>query len=412
MQKRIRDTYVARQPILNAKRQTLGYELLFRDGESNAYPSHIESNRATYRLIVENFLSIGTNPSIGASRCFINFAQESLLRLLPFSLPKEQIVVEILETCIPNDELFEAVKEIHANGYLIALDDFVYKPEWERFLPYVHIVKIDIMATGLEESCALIKERLAMGVKRRFLAERVETEEEFIATRSAGFTFFQGYFFSKPVVVRQRYLSPEQVIAMDLFRAVCQPEVDFEQIETIVARDVALSYKLLRFVNTMSNRIEVPISSFRQALVYLGQDKLKIFVSLVVASFVSAYKPKEIYTLCLQRAQFFLLMSDDNPFEQLREQAFIIGLFSMLDALLDMPLEELVKQLPLCKAIKVALLERKGPYGTLLQLEECYESADWSGMESACQQLNLSINEVMPRINQAQRWSQDLIKVV
>ena len=176
MQKRIRDTYVARQPILNAKRQTLGYELLFRDGESNAYPSHIESNRATYRLIVENFLSIGTNPSIGASRCFINFAQESLLRLLPFSLPKEQIVVEILETCIPNDELFEAVKEIHANGYLIALDDFVYKPEWERFLPYVHIVKIDIMATGLEESCALIKERLAMGVKRRFLAERVETE--------------------------------------------------------------------------------------------------------------------------------------------------------------------------------------------------------------------------------------------
>ncbi|TMX37522.1 EAL domain-containing protein [Vibrio sp. Hep-1b-8] len=408
----MRDTYVARQPILNAKRQTLGYELLFRDGESNAYPSHIESNRATYRLIVENFLSIGTNPCIAASRCFINFPHESLVRLLPLSLPKEQIVVEILETCIPNDELFLAVKEIHANGYLIALDDFVYKPEWERFLPLVHIVKIDIMATGLEESCALIKERLAMGVKRKFLAERVETEEEFLATRSAGFSFFQGYFFSKPVVIRQRYLSPAQVIAMDLFRAVCQPQVDFEQIERIAARDVALSFKLLRFVNTMSNRIEVPISSFRQALVYLGQDKLKILVSLVVASFVSAYKPKEIYTLCLQRAQFFQLMSDDNPFEQLREQAFIIGLFSMLDALLDMPLEELVNQLPLCKAIKVVLLERKGPYGTLLQLEECYESADWTGMESACQQLNLSIHEVMPRINQAQRWSQDLIKVV
>ncbi|MEF1256209.1 EAL and HDOD domain-containing protein [Vibrio sp. M260112] len=408
----MRDTYVARQPILNAKRQTLGYELLFRDGESNAYPSHIESNRAIYRLIVENFLSIGTNPCIAASRCFINFPHESLVRLLPLSLPKEQIVVEILETCIPNDELFLAIKEIHANGYLIALDDFVYKPEWERFLPLVHIVKIDIMATGLEESCALIKERLAMGVKRKFLAERVETEEEFLATRSAGFSFFQGYFFSKPVVIRQRYLSPEQVIAMDLFRAVCQPQVDFEQIERSVTRDVALSFKLLRFVNTMSNRIEVPISSFRQALVYLGQDKLKIFVSLVVASFVSAYKPKEIYTLCLQRAQFFQLMSDDNPFEQLREQAFIIGLFSMLDALLDMPLEELVNQLPLCKAIKVVLLERKGPYGTLLQLEECYESADWTGMESACQQLNLSIHEVMPRINQAQRWSQDLIKVV
>lgn len=412
MQKRMRDTYVARQPILNAKRQTLGYELLFRDGENNAYPAHVESNRATYRLIVENFLSIGTNPALATSRCFINFPHSSLVRLLPLSLPKEQIVVEVLETCTPNDELFAAIKQIHANGYLIALDDFVYKPEWERFLPYVQIVKIDIMATGLEESCALVKERLAKGVKRKFLAERVETEEEFIATRSAGFSFFQGYFFSKPQIVRQRYVSPQHAIAMELFKEVCQPEVDFEKVERIVARDVALSYKLLRFVNTMSNRIEVPISSFRQALVYLGQDKLKIFVSLAVASFVSANKPKEIYTLCLQRAQFFLLMANDNPFNQFREQAFLIGLLSLLDSMLDMSLKDLVEQLPLAAAIKVALLERQGPFGDLLRLEECYESADWQGMEAACDQLNLSLNEVMPRISQAQRWSQDLNTIV
>lgn len=408
----MRDTYVARQPILNAKRQTLGYELLFRDGESNAYPAHVDSNRATYRLIVENFLTIGTNPALAKSRCFINFPHSSLVRLLPLSLPKEQIVVEVLETCTPNDELFEAIKQIHASGYLIALDDFVYKPEWERFLPYVQIVKIDIMATGLEESCALVKERLAKGVKRRFLAEKVETEQEFLATRSAGFTFFQGYFFSKPQVISQRYVSPQHVIAMELFREVCKPSVDFEKVEKIVARDVALSYKLLRFVNTMSNRIETPISSFRQALVYLGQDKLKIFVSLAVASFVSARKPQEIYTLSLQRAQFFLLMSNDNPFNQYREQAFLIGLLSLLDSMLDMSLKDLVEQLPLSETIKAALLEREGPYGDLLKLEECYERADWQGVESACQRLNLSFNEVMPRISQAQRWSQDLNIVI
>lgn len=405
-------TYVARQPILNAKRQTLGYELLFRDGESNAYPAHIDSNRATYRLIAENFLSLGTNPALSSSRCFINFPHSSLVRLLPLSLPKQQIVVEVLETCTPDDELFAAIKQIHAHGYLIALDDFVYKPEWERFLPYVQIVKIDIMATGLEQSCALVKERIARGIKRKFLAERVETEEEFVATRSAGFSFFQGYFFSKPQIVRQRYISPQQVIALELFREVCRPEVDFEKIEQIVARDIALSYKLLRFVNTMSNRIEVPISSFRQALVYLGQDKLKIFVSLAVASFVSASKPKEIYTLCLQRAQFFLLMANDNPFNQFREQAFLIGLLSLLDSLLDMSLEDLIEQLPLETTIKLALLQREGPFGRLLHLEECYESADWQGMEAACKQLDLSLDEVMPRISQAQRWSQDLNAIV
>lgn len=141
-------TYVARQPILNAKRHTLGYELLFRDGEKNAFPEYMDADRATYRLIVENFLSLGTNPRIARSRCFINFPHKSLIRRLPLTLPREQIVVEILETCQPTDDLFEAVQELSQRGYLLALDDFVYSPAWERFLPYVQIVKIDIMAMG------------------------------------------------------------------------------------------------------------------------------------------------------------------------------------------------------------------------------------------------------------------------
>lgn len=150
-------TYVARQPILNRNKNTLGYELLFRDGERNAYPAHIESNRATYRLIVENFLSVGLNPSIPSSRCFINFPYQSLIRRLPLSLPKDKVVVEILETCQPTDELLEAVKELYQAGYMIALDDFTSTPEWERFLKYTHIVKLDIMQMGLDEACDLVK---------------------------------------------------------------------------------------------------------------------------------------------------------------------------------------------------------------------------------------------------------------
>ncbi|KHD23643.1 histidine kinase [Vibrio caribbeanicus] len=412
MQRITRDTYVARQPIFNAKRQTLGYELLFRDGENNAYPSHIESNRATYRLIVENFLSLGTNPAIDTSRCFINFPQESLIRGLPMVLPKDKVVIEVLETCTPNDELYLAVKKLSQAGYLIALDDFVYSAEWERFLPFVQIVKLDIMAMGLESACDFVKERIGKGVKRRFLAERVETEAEFLTTRSAGFSFFQGYFFGKPEITRKGYLSPEQLIAMELFKEVCQPEVDFVKIEKIVAKDVSLSYQLLRFVNTMSDRLEVSISSFRQALIYLGQDKLKIFVSLAVASFVSTRKPKELYNLSLQRAQFCQLMANDNPFNEYRDQAFLIGLFSMLDALIDVSLDELVEQLPLCSSIKLALLERQGPYGLLLKVEECYERADWYGIKEACHQLNVSVDDIMPKISAAQRWSQDINRVV
>ncbi|MDF5114655.1 HDOD domain-containing protein, partial [Vibrio parahaemolyticus] len=187
-------------------------------------------------------------------------------------------------------------------GYLIALDDFTLTPEWRRFLPYVHIVKLDIMAMGLEKACELVKTHLAKRVKYHFLAERVETAEEFEQAKAAGFKFFQGYFFSKPLVSQTKYVSPEQVLALQLFREVCAPEPDFTRIESIITQDVALSYKLLRFVNTQAPNLAVEISSFRQALIYLGQDNLKQFVSLVVASYISSNKPRELYHLSLQRA--------------------------------------------------------------------------------------------------------------
>ncbi|MDV6254056.1 EAL and HDOD domain-containing protein [Vibrio sp. EA2] len=401
-------TYVARQPIFNRKRQTLGYELLFRDGERNVFPAHIDADRATYRLIVENFLSVGLNPVITSSRCFINFPHQSLLRRLPHSLPKHKIVVEVLETCQPTDELLEAIRELYREGYLIALDDFTLTPEWRRFLPYVHIIKLDIMAMGLEAACELVKTQLARRVKYHFLAERVETEEEFNQAKAAGFKFFQGYFFSKPLISQTRYVSPEQVVALQLFREVCVPEPDFQRIEGIITQDVTLSYKLLRFVNMQATKLEVEIRSFRQALIYLGQDNLKQFVSLVVASYISANKPRELFNLSLQRAQFCQLMSCHHPFSHLNEQGFMVGLLSILDAILDLSPEALIKQLPLSEPVQQALLHRKGEYGALISLEECYERADWSGVEKFSNQLGLCFEHVQSSLGEAVRWSQSV----
>ncbi|HAS6349754.1 EAL domain-containing protein [Vibrio sp. IRLE0018] len=404
-------TYVARQPIFNRKKHTLGYELLFRDGEKNAYPTHIESNRATYRLIVENFLSIGTNPTIISSRCFINFPYQTLIRRLPLSLPKNKVVIEVLETCQPTDELLEAIRELHQSGYVIALDDFTLTPEWRRFLPYVHIVKLDVMALGMDKACLVVKEHLARRVKYHFLAERVETAAEFEQAKQAGFKFFQGYFFSKPEMVQTRYVSPEQVVALELFREVCKREPDFVRIEQLISQDVALSYKLLRFVNTQSTRLEVAISSFRQALIYLGQDKLKMFVSLVVASYISTNKPRELFNLSLQRAQFCELMSRRLPFSKHNEQGFMIGLLSILDAMMDLSVESLVNDLPLSEIAKQALLCRGGAYGALIALEECFEQADWHGIEQLCVKLGLSVEDVRYELVEAQRWSQEFTQI-
>ncbi|MCE0493544.1 EAL and HDOD domain-containing protein [Vibrio salinus] len=401
-------TYVARQPILNKKLITLGYELLFRDGEENSFPDNISSDRATYRLIVENFMTIGHNPNLDYSRCFINFPYASLIRRLPFSLPKQSIVIEVLETCKPTDELFEAIRELYRNGYLIALDDFVYDKRWERFIPYAHVIKIDIMDWGIDRACQFVRKQLENHCKNRFLAEKVETEEEFLKAKKAGFMYFQGFFFKKPEVVKQKYVGPEQMTAMALFQELSKEDVNFSRLEKIISQDVALSYKLLHFVNTMSERPHVKLNSFKQALVYLGEDRIKMFVSLTVASYISVNKPRELYYVAIQRAKFCqLVMTRNSIFNLYREQAFLIGLFSILDAFLDSPMSVLIAELPLDTEIKLALESHIGKLGKLLDIQESFENADWENIEFLCGELSLSTEDVTHYLYDAQCWSQN-----
>lgn len=401
-------TYVARQPILNVNRVTIGYELLFRDGEANAFPAHINPDRATYRLIIENFMVLGRNPNLDHSRCFVNFPYKSILNRLPFTLPKSLVVIEILETCPPTNELYEAVRELYRSGYRLALDDFVYSPLWERFLPYIHIIKIDISVTGLDHACQFVVAKRQQGCKAKFLAECVETEEAFIRTREAGFQLFQGYFFRKPVVQKQKYVGPESLIAMQLLTEVCRDHVDFDRVETLISSDATLSYRLLSFVNSLSDRTCVIIKSFKQALVYLGEDRIKMFISLAIASYISTKKPRELYYLSLQRARFCQLMADQTPFNHYEEQLFMVGLFSILDALLDVPLDELMEGLPLSVVIKNAVSSRQGELGDLLNLHCCFEDADWAGLQRYCHRYSLTMQEVTEKLHLAQTWSREI----
>lgn len=405
------DTYVARQPILNRQKETYGYELLFRDGKRNAFPSEMSETRATYRVVAENLLSFGRNSEQAGSRCFINFTHDSIIQGLPSSLPREQVVIEIPGQSLPDDSLYAAVSKLNRDGYLLAIDDYNQTAEWERFIPLVHIIKLDVLDMGIGAACNFVIDQLDMGVTTAFLAEKIETQDEFEEAIDAGFRYFQGYFFSKPKIVKQNYVSPEQMLALELLGEVAKAEVDFSRVEQIIEKDISLSYKLLRFVNSLSDRINRPIESFHQALVYLGHDRLKVFVSLTVASFITANKPAELYSLCMQRAQFCQLMAKYKPFRDQQSNLFLIGLFSMLDALLDGPLDALIAELPLSDEAKRALIAREGPLGYLLQVEECYEHADWEASKMLCQQLELDFNGVSNAYHQAQLWSQEVSRL-
>ena len=293
-------SYVARQPIFNRRQQTIGHELLFRDGEYNAFPN-IEADQATCRLVVENYMAIGDDYAYRGQRNFINFPQHCLVSLMPLLLPKNKVVIEVLETCTPNDELFLAIKHLHRKGYIIALDDFEYDVRWQRFFRYVHIIKLDLLMLGLEKACDFVRNNRHMKVK--FLAEKVETYTDFQTSLNAGFDLFQGYYFSRPELLKRRKVAASELTTIQLLQAISNEPVNFADIENIISHDVSLSYLLLRYVNQTNCRLIEPISSFRQALVYLGEEKLRMFVGVVATAHAALDKPKALYALSLQRAK-------------------------------------------------------------------------------------------------------------
>ncbi|MEC6832493.1 HDOD domain-containing protein [Photobacterium toruni] len=401
-------SYVARQPIFNRRQQTIGHELLFRDGECNAFPV-IDANEATCRLVLENYMAIGNDHILKGQRNFINFPHNCLVNLMPLLLPKNKVVIEILETCTPNDELFLAIKHLHQKGYVIALDDFEYDSRWQRFFRYVHIIKLDLLMLGLEKACDFVRNNRHLKVK--FLAEKVETYAAFQASLAAGFDFFQGYYFSRPEILKHRKVAASELITIQLLQAIsCEP-VDFDNIEKIISRDVSLSYLLLRYVNNANHRLIEPISSFHQALVYLGEDKLRMFVGVVATAHAALDKPKALYALSLQRAKMCEELVSNSILTIPKEQAFLAGMFSLLDALLDNSLADLLVLLKLQPHIQASLLHRQGELGQVLNLVDAFDKADWQQVAIECSGLGLSEQQVQKSYLHAVTWAEKCTKI-
>ncbi|WP_070963649.1 EAL and HDOD domain-containing protein [Vibrio sonorensis] len=397
-------SYIARQPILDANKKTIGYELLFRDGPNNTFPD-IDPELATSRLLYDHFLSTYYS-TLGNLSGFVNFPYQSLINRVPMMFPKDNLVVEILEDCAPTPELLEAVKEMTAAGYTVALDDFVPNAEWKPFLPYIAIIKFDIRIVPIAKAAILI--RKLRGTKIHFLAEKVETIEEFEHAKSVGFKYFQGYFFSKPEIIERKELEPSFLTLVQLCKEISRSEINYEEIEHLISTDVTLSYKLLNFVNS-SAMVSTKIRSFKQALVYLGDEKLRKFVSLVALASTQDSKPDYLYSLSIQRARYCELILSEIDKKADPSAAFLTGMFSLLDCLLDQPLDALVEAMPVDEEVKLALMEEKGTLGQILALAKAYEQADWDAVNTF--ERTLSIDSELSRnsYDEAIKWTADLL---
>lgn len=393
--------YIARQAILNRDKELYAYELLFRDGEKNCFPN-IPPDEATSKILTDSHLDLGLEDISANKPVFINFHQDTLLYRFPTSLDPKKVVIEVVETVNPTAELVHACKTIKELGYTIALDDHDFDPQWEAFLPFTDIIKVDIVEC--DEQTLRKNLRKYRDSKIQLVAEKIETMDDFEKYRNMGFDYFQGYFFAKPEVMKQKKLPTSKLSLIELIGSSSAVEFDVNKVSAIIERDVSLSYKLLRFINNPMVNKSNEISNLRHALNYMGQVEVKKFIALLALANLGDNKPFELIHLSLIRAKFCELVADAKSLANNPPVGFLVGLFSLLDALLDQPMEEIVEKLPIGKSIKVALCGGGNELNSFLALIRAFELGTWERVATISVALSLDLKMTQAFYNESLKW--------
>lgn len=402
--------FAARQPILDVDKALFGYELLYRNSMENAFPN-VDEEKATSKMIEGLSLELGLDNISTGKLAFINFTKASILRGHPTLLPQEQVVVEVLEGVQPCDEIYACMKDLHAKGYILALDDFLHSPKWERFYPLCQIIKIDcldISTAQLEEVCRIPERHPHI----RLLAEKVENISVFNEYKNIGFTLFQGYFFSKPEVMKSVSLSSSQSVLSSLLKEVTNPCPKIANIVNLLELDPSLSFKLLRYAQSPIFQRQNKIENIRQAVVMLGNTELERFVTLLFAATFGEEKPSELIRLSLQRAKFCEIFAERTAHRERLSSAFLVGMLSLLDAMLDTSLASIVSKLPLSADIKVALVRHQGWLADCIQLSKDFEQANWNKMVAGCEKYGVDYEEMLEAYNESIIWSEQRLQSI
>ncbi|MDY0190123.1 MAG: HDOD domain-containing protein [Desulfuromonas sp.] len=372
------DIFVGRQPIFDRNLRVFAYELLYRHG----FVDHAvitDFDAASSEVVINSLVEVGLDRLVGNKKAFCNFTRAFLVKgsTLPFGT--KQLVVEVLETVSPDAEVLEAIRSLSRSGHLIALDDFVVTDELIPLVELADIIKVDILAQTREEVADQVQ-KLRKIKKLKLLAEKVETNEEYLFCRDLGFDMFQGYFFSKPQIVSGRKIPPTRLAMLRLMTELQKVDIDLEKLEEIIQTDVNLSVKLLRQINSSFYSLIAEVKSLRQAIIYLGLQHIRNWACIVSMGSVND-KPQELMAMALVRAKMCEILADSDDSEQ-RGMYFTVGLFSMLDSFFDLPMEEVLSSLPLAEEVDTALLLRAGRLGDVLTCVEAYERAQWDVVDA------------------------------
>mgnify|MGYP003650862666 CR=1 FL=1 len=396
--------YVARQPILDIDKNLFAYELLLRNSLDNFFPKNISDDEATAKIIDGLEYNLGLESLTQGSLAFINFTHDSLINGYPLLLDKEKIVVEILETAKPTKKLLAACIDLKEKGYSIALDDYEHGSTWKHFFPYVDIIKLDYSLTSEQQFQEIIT-ALSPFPHVKLLAEKIETYSEFQHALSIGCEYFQGYFFSRPEVIQTVAFNPSQVAVVNLMSEINKDDLDIKKITAIFEDEVNLAFKLLRYVQSPIFKRDAAITSIKQAIIVLGFEELKRFICLLFTAQFSIGKPQELTVMALARGRFCELMVKAAMPTHSQSSAFLIGLLSLIDAMVDGDIQELMDKLPLHQEMKDAIINRQGESANFLKLCELFEKADWQNIELFCQQIAVDTELSGRLFQEALNWA-------
>lgn len=405
-QERSIDLFVARQPVFDVQDQLMGYELLYRKNADENWATGENDEQMSADVLITAVLSLGLDRLVRDTPAFVNCSKGVLRDGSLHLLPRERIIIELLETVPLDDSVLAACAELSAAGYRIALDDFEFPDGWEAFIPYTEIIKVDVLGRTPEQIHDIA--RRLRPTRCTLLAERVESADVHRSCADAGFQLFQGFFYTRPEITRSRDLSLESIQILQLINLLQEEGTTEAEIVEAFRADISLTYKLLRIASTVP-RGYGHIDSIRHAIRIIGRSELLRWMELILVSSVGRGTGvgRELVQTAVQRGRMCEMIARSQGWRSEEEgSAFMVGLFSVLDSILRVPMEEILSHLQVTPEIRDALLHRGGPYAAVLALTEAYGSGHWDDVSGLSPITGVSALQVTRIYLESVSWAQ------
>lgn len=395
--------YVARQPIFDTDYQVIGYELLYRDSDRNLHESNMADNVATSLLLMNSYFTFGIDNLVGEHKAFINFDKHLVHLGVPELLQKERVVIEILEHVEPDYRFLKELKKLKTLGYTLAIDDFDLDYNYHEVIDLMDIIKVDFSKSKNESINEIATKYHSRG--KQLLAEKVETKEAFEYAKALGFEYFQGYYFARPSIETKKTMDSNGLQYVKLMNELNNEEPDFHKLSKIISIDVTLTYNLLRLVNTNAKPVS-EITSIQQAIAVLGVKQFRKWLSLAMVQQMSNKKVAEAVKYALIRSHLLVLIAQTSDLKSLEDELSLLGILSILDVMLEMPMNEALESLPIHDEMKRTLLGEETKYADAMNLCFAYEKGIFDEAQEAADRIHYTIDVLPEHYVQSISWAE------